>query len=129
MNKQKTFKDYYSIWYLSCFMGIAFFATEIINSLFFQTTRNVILRLPINEYYGNQYIVVKFIFMFVFIYLIKKNTLNIELISSIIWMICLINSIVLRFNDHLHFSISFILIQLIITFISYVAYRLKSSTT
>ena len=73
-------------------MGIGFFSTEIINSLFFQTTKNVIIRLPIQEYYGNQYIVFKVIFLFIFIYLLNKKTLNIELFSTIIWLICLINS-------------------------------------
>ena len=129
MNNKKSTKDNLSIWYISCFMGIGFFATEIINSLFFQTTKNIIVRLPIHEYYGNQYIVFKFIFMFIFIFLLKKKTLNIELISAIIWFICLINSIVLRYNDHEHFTISFLFIQLLITLTSLIALRLKSSLT
>ena len=79
MNNQKIEKDNLSIWYVSCFMGIGFLTTEIINSLFFQTTKNVRIRLPIDEGYGNKYIVLKFIFLFIFIYLIKKKTLNIEL--------------------------------------------------
>ena len=128
MNKKKISKDNSSIWNLSCFMGIIFFSTEIINSLFFQTTDHVHVRVPINENYGNQYIVLKFIFMFVFIYLIKKKTLNIELISAIIWLTCLINSILLRYNDHQHYIVNFLFIQLIITFTSFLALRLKSST-
>ena len=127
MNNQKILKDNISIWYVSCFMGIGFFSTEIINSLFFQTTKNVIIRLPIQEYYGNQYIVFKLIFLFIFIYLLKKKTLNIELISTIIWFICLINSIVLRYNDHEHFYLSFLFIQLLVTLTSLIALRLKSS--
>ena len=127
MNNQKILKDNISIWYVSCFMGIGFFSTEIINSLFFQTTKNVIIRLPIQEYYGNQYIVFKLIFLFIFIYLLKKKTLNIELISTIIWFICLINSIVLRYNDHEHFYLSFLFIQLLVTLTSFIALRLKSS--
>ena len=127
MNNQKTLKDNISIWYVSCFMGIGFFSTEIINSLFFQTTKNVIIRLPIQENYGNQYIVFKVIFLFIFIYLLKKKTLNIELFSTIIWFICLINSIVLRFNAQRHFTITFLFIQLLITLTSFIALRLKSS--
>ena len=127
MNNQKILKDNISIWYVSCFMGIGFFSTEIINSLFFQTTKNVIIRLPIQEYYGNQYIVFKLIFLFIFIYLLKKKTLNIELISTIIWFICLINSIILRYNDHEHFYLSFLFIQLLVTLTSFIALRLKSS--
>tara|TARA_Y100000589_G_scaffold214935_1_gene202771 strand:+ start:1998 stop:2387 length:390 start_codon:yes stop_codon:yes gene_type:complete len=127
MNNQKIEKDNLSIWYVSCFMGIGFFSTEIINSLFFQTTKNVIIRLPIQENYGNQYILFKIIFLFIFIFLIKKKTLNIELISTIIWFICLINSIVLRFNAQRHFTITFLFIQLLITLTSFIALRLKSS--
>ena len=127
MNNQKIEKDNLSIWYVSCFMGIGFFSTEIINSLFFQTTKNVIIRLPIQENYGNQYILFKIIFLFIFIFLIKKKTLNIELISTIIWFICLINSIVLRYNDHEHFFLSFLFIQLLVTLTSFIALRLKSS--
>tara|TARA_B100000401_G_C52299864_1_gene482176 strand:- start:93 stop:482 length:390 start_codon:yes stop_codon:yes gene_type:complete len=127
MNNQKIEKDNLSIWYVSCFMGIGFLTTEIINSLFFQTTKNVRIRLPIDEGYGNQYIVLKFIFLFIFIYLIKKKTLNIELISAIIWLICLINSILLTYNHHPQFNVGFLFIQLIITFISFLALRLKSS--
>ena len=127
MNNQKIEKDNLSIWYVSCFMGIGFFSTEIINSLFFQTTKNVIIRLPIQENYGNQYILFKIIFLFIFIFLIKKKTLNIELISTIIWFICLINSIVLRYNAHIHFTITFLFIQLLITLTSFIALRLKSS--
>ena len=127
MNNQKIEKDNLSIWYVSCFMGIGFFSTEIINSLFFQTTKNVIIRLPIQENYGNQYILFKIIFLFIFIFLIKKKTLNIELISTIIWFICLINSIVLRYNAHRHFTITFLFIQLLITLTSFIALRLKSS--
>lgn len=127
MNNQKISKDNISIWYLTCFMGIGFFSTEIINSLFFQTTKNVIIRLPIQEYYGNQYIVFKVIFLFIFIYLLNKKTLNIELFSTIIWLICLINSIVLRYNDHEHFSVGFLFIQLLVTLTSFIALRLKSS--
>ena len=127
MNNQKLEKDNFFIWYVNCFMGIGFFSTEIINSLFFQTTKNTIVRLPIQENYGNQYIVFKFIFLFIFIYLIKKKTLNIELLTTIIWLFCLINSIFLRYNDHEHFSISFLFIQLLITLTSFIALRLKSS--
>ena len=127
MNNQKISKDNISIWYLTCFMGIGFFSTEIINSLFFQTTKNVIIRLPIQEYYGNQYIVFKVIFLFIFIYLLNKKTLNIELFSTIIWLICLINSIVLRYNDHEQFSVGFLFIQLLVTLTSFIALRLKSS--
>ena len=64
MNNQKIEKDNLSIWYVSCFMGIGFLTTEIINYLFFQTTKNVRIRLPIDEGYGNQYIVFKFIHHF-----------------------------------------------------------------
>ena len=127
MNNQKIEKDNLSIWYVSCFMGIGFFSTEIINSLFFQTTKNVIIRLPIQENYGNQYILFKIIFLFIFIFLIKKKTLNIELISTIIWFICLINSIVLRFNAQRHFTVTFLFIQLLVTLTSFIALRLKSS--
>ena len=127
MNNQKTLKDNISIWYVSCFMGIGFFSTEIINSLFFQTTSNVRIRLPIQEYYGNQYIFFKVIFLFIFIYLLKKKTLNIELFSTIIWFICLINSVILRDNTHAHFTNSFLFIQLLVTLTSFIALRLKSS--
>ena len=127
MNKQKNFNNNLSIWTLSCFMGIGFLSAEIINSLFFQTTMHVAIRVPINENYGNQYIVLRFIFLLIFIYLIKKKTLNIELISAIIWLICLLNSILLRYSGHPHFTVSFLFIQFIITFISFSALRLKSS--
>ena len=127
MNNQKIEKDNLSIWYVSCFMGIGFLTTELINSLFFQTTKNVRIRLPIDEGYGNQYIFFKLIFLFIFIYLIKKKTLNIELMSAIIWLICLINSILLVYNHHPQFNVGFLFIQLIITFVSFLALLLKSS--
>tara|TARA_B100001989_G_scaffold58546_2_gene38954 strand:- start:4295 stop:4684 length:390 start_codon:yes stop_codon:yes gene_type:complete len=127
MNNQKIEKDNLSIWYISCLMGIGFLTTKIINSLFFQTTKNVRIRLPIHEGYGNQYIVFNVIFLFIFIYLIKKRTLKIELISTIIWLICLINSILLIYNHHPQFNVGFLFIQLIIILISFLALRLRSS--
>ena len=99
------------IWELSSLMGIFYLLIQFINAIGFQTTEPHMIRLPLNENYGNQLIVFQFIILF-FIIKLKKRLINrADLFSSIIWFICALQTITLRYNDHAYYSLEIIAIQ------------------
>lgn len=111
---------------LACFIGVGFASSQIINSLFFQTTPSHILRFPIYKFYGLQLIPFQItFFLIIFLYInAKKSRLIFNLF--IIWNYCLINSIWLRMNDLKYYTFEFIIILLIINFLSIVLIAIES---
>ena len=126
MNNKEINKNEKSVWKIISLLGLGFLLIEFLNSLFFQTTNNKIVILPLNENYGNQFLFFKLIILTMVIYLIKKNPISVEFNSSIIWFFTLINSIILRYNYHRYYPLSLIIVQFIITFTSFLAFRLKT---
>ena len=126
MNNKEINKNEKSVWKIISLLGLGFLLIEFLNSLFFQTTNNKIVMLPLNENYGNQFLFFKLIILTMVIYLIKKNPISVEFNSSIIWFFTLINSIILRSNYHRYYTLSFLIVQFIITFTSFLAFRLKT---
>ena len=126
MNNKEINKNEKSVWKIISLLGLGFLLIEFLNSLFFQTTNNKIVILPLNENYGNQFLFFKLIILTMVIYLIKKNPISVEFNSSIIWFFTLINSIILRYNYHRYYTLSFLIVQFIITFTSFLAFRLKT---
>lgn len=103
---------------IGCFIGVAFASSQIINSLFFQTTPSHILRFPIYKFYGLQLIPFQLIiFIMILLYINARKSRQIFNLF-IIWNYCLINSIWLRMNDFQYYSFEFIFILLIINILS-----------
>ena len=69
MNNKEINKNEKSVWEIISLLGLGFLLIEFLNSLFFQTTNNKIVILPLNENYGNQFLFFKLIILTMVIYL------------------------------------------------------------
>jgi len=116
------------IWQISFFLGIIFFIIQTINSLFFQHTENFVIRIPISENHGNQFILIQLITIGLIVLISRSIKSRVELLCIISWLCCLINSILLRYNEHDYYTISFLFAQILTIAISFIALKYASPT-
>ena len=102
-----------TIWYLSAYLGFFFLVTQIIYSLFFQSSQLFTIRLPLENNYGNQHLIFQTTLTLIILQLLNHRKIKIELLSGIIWLNIFLVSTVLRFNDHIYYSVDFLLVLLI----------------
>ena len=109
---------------LSAIIGYLFLITQLINNLFFHSTHISTIRFPAESNYGNQLIPFQIICCFIVVAVKQSYKIKIERISWIIWLLCLINSVLLFSSDHQYYSLDFLILQLIL-FISTLVSDLK----
>ena len=99
---------------LSAIIGYLFLITQLTNNLFFHSTHISAIRFPAESNYGNQLIPFQIICCFMVAAINHSYKIKIERISWIIWLLCLINSVLLFSSDHQYYSLDFLILQLIL---------------
>ena len=111
---------------LSAIIGFVFLLTQLTNNLFFYSTHISAIRFPAESNYGNQLIPFQIICCSVVATINHSFKIKVERLSWIIWLFCLINSVLLFSLDHQYYSLDFLTLQLIL-FISTLLNDFKES--